>query len=63
MKAEFAAAWRAIPGRRWVNGRNVIPTSSKRNLWNLLKTFFPGEFGVAPTGTFKVPGEKKKKPV
>jgi len=53
--AEFAAAWRAIPGRKWNGEANVIPAQSKRELWELLKRFFAGEFGKGPSGTFRIP--------
>ena len=53
--AEFATAWRAIPGRRWNGKANVIPAHSKRELWELLKRFFAGEFGKGPQGTFRIP--------
>lgn len=57
--SDFTNAWRAIPGRRWFNGRNVIPETSKRELWELLKRFFPGQYGKGPSGVFKIPNEKK----
>ena len=63
MGAEFVNAWRNIQGRRYdrqSNG-NIVPVASKGQLWDLLKTYFPGEFGTGPQGTFRVPGEKKKK--
>lgn len=53
--AEFIAAWREIPGRRFVGGVNVVPVSSKAALWALLKAYFPGQYGVGPTGAFRVP--------
>lgn len=59
-KAEFTAAWRAIPGRRWFNGRNVIPDTSKRELWELLKRFFPGQYAKGPQGIFKIPASPTK---
>ena len=57
----FIDAWRNIPGRRWANGANVVPMTSKAQLWALLKQYFPGEFGKGPQGVFKIPGDKKKK--
>jgi hypothetical protein len=51
-------SWREIPGRRW-DARlraNIIPLSSKRNLWDFLKSYYPGEPGVGPKGTFIIPG-------
>lgn len=55
----FAEAWRAIPGRRFMGGRNVIPVASKVYVWELLKRFFPGEYGVGPQGAFKIPKVKE----
>lgn len=53
---DFVAAWRSIPGRRYGgNGKNIIPVASKRELWNLLVKFFPGQFGKGPQGVFKIP--------
>jgi hypothetical protein len=54
-KAEFVAAWRTVPGRRYERGCNVVPVTSKRELWSLLRRFFPGEFGVGPQGAFRIP--------
>lgn len=56
-KAEFVAAWRAIPGRRYYRGKNIVPVDSKPQLWALLKKFFPGQFGKGPQGLFRVPKE------
>jgi hypothetical protein len=53
--AEFVAAWRAIPGRRYSKGVNVVPASSKAALWSLLRTFFGGHYAVGPSGAFKIP--------
>jgi len=59
-KDEFIAAWRAIPGRRYVRHRqaNEVPVSSKAAVWALLKRFFPGKWGKGPKGVFRVPTEK-----
>ena len=57
---DFVNAWRSIPGRLWRNNRNVVPVTSKGQLWDLLKKYFPGEFGKGPQGVFRIPGEKKK---
>lgn len=57
LSEEFVAAWRTIPGRRWIDGRNVFPAASKVAVWALLKRFFGGEFGVGPSGAFRVPKE------
>lgn len=58
-KAEFTAAWRAIPGRSFIYNRNhegvnVVPVTEKAAVWALLKEFFDGEYGIGPKGTFKV---------
>jgi len=54
--SDFVAAWRTIPGRRYGGaGKNIIPLSSKGELWNLLQKFFPGQFGKGPKGLFRVP--------
>jgi hypothetical protein len=58
---EFVGAWRSIPGRLWRDGRNLVPVSSKPQLWALLKQFFPGEFGKGDRGVFRVPGQKPRK--
>jgi hypothetical protein len=58
---DFVNAWRNVPGRRWSNGANVVPVTSKPQLWALLKQYFPGEFGKGPNGVFKIPGNKRKK--
>lgn len=59
--AGFAEAWRMIPGRRYRNGRNVVPATSKREVWELIKRFFPDVYGVGPQGAFKVPKHPKIK--
>jgi hypothetical protein len=53
--SEFVAAWRSIPGRRYQSGKNLVPVSSKPQLWALLKRFFPGQFGKGPSGIFRIP--------
>jgi hypothetical protein len=54
--ADFVTEWRKIPGRRYKGaGKNFVPTSSKRDVWELIKKWFPGEYGVGPQGAFKVP--------
>lgn len=55
----FAAAWRAIPGRRYQMGRNIVPLTSRREVWELIKQFFPDVYGVGPQGAFKVPKHPK----
>jgi hypothetical protein len=52
---EFVEAWREVPGRRWENGFNVVPVSSKGALWTLLKRFFHGKYAKGPLGVFKIP--------
>lgn len=52
---EFVEAWREVPGRRWENGVNVVPVSSKGALWTLLKRFFHGKYATGPMGVFKIP--------
>lgn len=56
----FADAWRAIPGRTYRNGRNVVPVSSKKEVWELLKRYFPGVYGTGPQGAFKIPKTKNE---
>jgi len=51
----FVAAWRAVPGRRWENGANVVPVASKKALWTVLREFFGGRYAKGPKGVFKIP--------
>lgn len=53
----FIEAWRNIPGRRYDRSRNanVVPVNQKRQLWQLLQQFFPGEYGKGPQGVFRIP--------
>ena len=51
----FLAAWRAVPGRRWNNGANEVPVTSKDALWAVLKQFFGGRYAKGPKGVFKIP--------
>lgn len=51
----FVAAWRTVPGRRWDNGANVVPFTSKKALWNVLCNFFGGHYAKGPKGVFRVP--------
>ena len=57
-KVAFICAWRAIPGRRIVRKGNtvynIVPVAQKAALWALLKKFFPNEYGVGPSGCFKI---------
>lgn len=50
----FVKAWREIPGRRWINGKNVVPATSKKELWELLQEFFGGCYAMGPKGVFKI---------
>jgi hypothetical protein len=50
----FIEAWRKVPGRRWVNGANEVPVESKKQLWTLLREFFPGRYAKGPKGVFKI---------
>ena len=54
-KQAFIEAWRAIPGRRYSNGANLIPLNGKQALWELLQRFFPNQFAVGPKGVFRIP--------
>jgi len=54
-KEEFIAAWRKIPGRRFIKEANYIPVSQKKALWELLGQFFAGKYGKGPKGTFRIP--------
>jgi hypothetical protein len=51
----FVAAWRAVPGRRWENGANVVPVESKKALWAVLCRFFGGRYAKGPKGVFRIP--------
>jgi hypothetical protein len=55
--SDFIEAWRNIPGRRYDRSRNanVVPVAQKGRLWELLRRFFPGEFGTGPKGLFRIP--------
>ena len=54
----FVEAWRKVPGRRWVNGANVVPIASKSALWSVLKEFFGGHYAKGPMGVFRIPEQK-----
>lgn len=58
----FVEAWRAVPGRRWVNGANLVPVASKKALWTVLQEFFGGRYAKGPKGVFKIP-EQAPRPV
>lgn len=55
--ANFIQAWCDIPGRKFDRRRNAnfVPINQKARLWNLLRDFFPGEYGRGPKGLFKIP--------
>lgn len=55
--AAFVDAWRAIPGRRFDRNAkaNAVPVAARRALWDLLQRFFPGHYGRANNGIFRVP--------
>lgn len=61
-KDAFIAAWREIPGRRFDRNlrANVVPASSKSQVWGLLMDFFPGKWGKGPKGVFRVPRAKEQ---
>lgn len=54
---KFVNAWRTVPGRRWENGANIIPITSKKELWSVLKKFFGGKYAKGPKGIFRIPAE------
>lgn len=54
-KEEFIAAWRSIPGRRFMDKANYVPVAQKQALFKLLKRFFAGKVAKGPKGLFKVP--------
>jgi hypothetical protein len=54
-KDEFIAAWRKIPGRRWMKDSNYVPVTEKAALFDLLKKFFGGKFAKGPKGVFRIP--------
>jgi len=49
-------AMRSIPGRRWDNDAKVtlFPTSSKTQLWELLRLYYSGRIGSGPKGLFVI---------
>ncbi len=57
MNPEFVNDWRAIPGRLYRRGGNVIPNEQKPALFALLKKYFPGKYGVGCRGVFRIPEE------
>ena len=57
---EFVNAWRRIPGRRYRDGHNYVPSTQKDALWELLREYFPGKSGRGPKGVFCVPKPEPK---
>jgi len=59
---EFLDAWRSIYNRRWhaATKENSVPAMMRREVFELLKRFFPGAYGKGPKGLFRIPGEQKK---
>ena len=51
----FVKAWREVPGRRWENGANVVPRTSRKALWVVLRQYFGGKYAKGPKGIFKIP--------
>lgn len=51
----FISAWRAIPGRMWNGAENSVPTEFATDVFELLKEFFPGIYGIGPKGRFRIP--------
>lgn len=52
-----ASAWRAILGQSWDTAQwvDLIPFSSRRQLWDFLCPYFPGEKGFGTKGVFCIP--------
>ena len=50
----FVNAWREIEGRKYISGENIIPISSKKQLWDMLKKYFDGFYGDGPKGLFRI---------
>jgi hypothetical protein len=63
--AESVSNWRSIPGRTFArimeDGRsvnwNIVPGNMKRQVWDLLKKYYPGQLGQGPKGRFIVEEE------
>jgi hypothetical protein len=47
-------SFRRIPGRRWTDGKNVIPLSSKGSLFTLLQTHYRNHVAMGPKGLFVI---------
>lgn len=50
------AAFRSIPGRRWIGEEKVnrFPLSAKRRLLDVLRTYYPGQWVAGPRGVFRL---------
>ena len=59
-KDDFIAAWRAIPGRRFVRSANYVPKAQKKALFEVLKRFFSGKIAKGPKGLFRIPAPEFK---
>lgn len=58
---DFVNDWRAVEGRVYRGaGKTFVPVSSKKAVWELIKKWFPGIYGVGPQGPFKVPKHQKE---
>jgi hypothetical protein len=63
--AESVSDWRSIPGRSFAriveDGRsvkwNIVPKEMKRQVWDLLKKYYPGQLCQGPKGYFVVEEE------
>lgn len=57
---ESVAAFRKVPGRRFVKvegkrgGFNFVPKSSKLSLWNVLRSCYAGQVARGPRGVFTI---------
>ncbi len=53
---EAIAAWRCVPGRRWIADKkaNFVPATAKGDLWALLVTYFNGVTAEGPKGIFVI---------
>lgn len=54
---ETVAAWRTIPGRRWdvVLRANLVPASSRAQLWAFLRRYHAGQVLAGPKGLVVIP--------
>ena len=58
----FWMAWHAIQGAQFSRYKRgwIIDANQKPAVWDLLKRFFPGDFGEGPKGLFRVPRETEQ---